>query len=109
MGHAQPKAPMQTDNSTEHGVINSIIMHKATKSMDTRFHWFRDRECQKQLWVYWRPGTTNLGDYWRNHQSGKQHQNVLPEIITLREYLDSLKQVLATRESVQTPLVVRVF
>ena len=44
MGHAQPKTPMQTDNYTAHGVINSI-MPKATKSMDMRFHWLQCRNA----------------------------------------------------------------
>ena len=41
MGHAQPKTPMQIDNSKAHGVINNIIMPKATKSMNICFHLLR--------------------------------------------------------------------
>ena len=46
MGHPQPPTPMQTDNSTAYGVVTNKIMPKATKSMDMRFHWLRDREQQ---------------------------------------------------------------
>jgi hypothetical protein len=34
MGHLQPKTPIQTDNSTAEGVINSKIQPKRTKSTD---------------------------------------------------------------------------
>ncbi len=37
MGHPQPKTPIQTDNSTPEGVINSKIQPKRTKLMDMRF------------------------------------------------------------------------
>ena len=49
MGHPQPPTPIQTDNSTAYGVVNHKIQPKATKSMDMRFHWLRDREAQKQF------------------------------------------------------------
>ena len=39
LGHPQPRTPMQTDNSTEHGFLTNRITPKATKSMDMRFHW----------------------------------------------------------------------
>ena len=39
LGHAQPRTPIQTDNSTAAGIVNNIILPKATKAMDMRFHW----------------------------------------------------------------------
>ena len=38
IGHPQPPAPMQTDNSTANGVLNNKIQPKQTKAMDMRFH-----------------------------------------------------------------------
>ena len=38
MGHKQPATPIQTDNPTANGVINSKIQPKRTKAMDIRFH-----------------------------------------------------------------------
>ena len=49
MGHPQPKTPIQTDNSTAEGVINSKIQPKRTKSMDMRFEWLKDREAKNQF------------------------------------------------------------
>ena len=63
MGHKQPPTPLQTDNSMADGVVNSKIAPKRTKAMDMRFHWIRDRECQEQFRIYWRPGKLNYADY----------------------------------------------
>ena len=49
MGHKQPSTPIQTDNAMADAVINGKITPKRTKAMDMRFHWLRDRECQKNL------------------------------------------------------------
>jgi hypothetical protein len=109
MGHPQPRTPMQTDNSTAYGVVNHKIQPKATKAMDMRFHWLRDRECQNQFRIYWRPGPTNKADYWTKHHAGKHHQNFRPEILTSTNILVALKQVLAKKHlSVVKPLMARV-
>ncbi len=39
MGHPQPPTPMQTDNITALGVVNSNIQPKLTKAMDMWSHW----------------------------------------------------------------------
>jgi hypothetical protein len=46
LGHPQPQTPIQTDNSTAHGLINNKIQPKATKAMDMRFYWLRPRKCR---------------------------------------------------------------
>ena len=38
LGHKQPRIPMQIDNSTAVGVVNSNIQPRRTKAMDMRFH-----------------------------------------------------------------------
>ena len=57
-------------------VSNGKIQPKRTKAMDLRFHWLRDRECQKQFRIYWRPGKLNYADYWTKHHAALHHQNV---------------------------------
>ena len=57
IGHTQSATPKKTHNPTAYGVVNENIHPKATKSMDMYFHWLWDRECQKQLRIYCRPGT----------------------------------------------------
>ena len=68
MGHPQPPTPLQTDNSTAEGIINSKVQPKRTKAMDMQFHWLWDRGVnQWQFHFYWRPGMLNYADYWTKH------------------------------------------
>jgi hypothetical protein len=83
MGHPQPKTPIQTDNTTAEGVKkNNKIQTKCTKAMDMHFHWLRDRESQDQFRIYWRPGGTNLADYFTKHHPPAHHVNVRAEFLT---------------------------
>ena len=82
MGHPQPPTPMQTDNSTANGVVNNKVQPKRTKPMGVRFHWLRCRMAQKQFRFHWRPGTSNLADYWTKHHSGVHHKNFRREMLT---------------------------
>ena len=92
MGHTQPPTPLQTDNSMADGVVNGKIQPKRTKAMDMRFHWLRDRECQEQFRIYWRPGKLNYADYWTKHHPEKHHQNVRREFLTPHYVVEMLRQ-----------------
>ena len=74
LGHKQPRTPMQIDNSTAVGVVNSNIQPRWTNAMDMRFYWPRDREAQCQFRFYWRPCKDNLADYWTKHHCGAQRK-----------------------------------
>ncbi len=80
--HPQPKTPIQTGNMAVEGMINNKIQPKRTKAMEMRFHWLRDREAQGQFKIYWRPGGTNLADYFTKHHSPAHHVNVRAEFLT---------------------------
>jgi hypothetical protein len=82
MKHPQPKTPIQTNNTTAEGVINNKIQRKRTKAMDMRFHWLRDHEAQGQFRIHWRPGSTNLADYFTKHHLPVHHVNVRAEFLT---------------------------
>ena len=82
MGHPQPPTPIQTDNSTAEGVVNNKVQPKRMIPMDMRFYWLRCRINQKQFRFHWRPGTTNLADYWTKHHPGIHHKNFRREILT---------------------------
>ncbi len=82
MGHLQPKTPIQMDDSTMEGVINSKIQPKHTKLMDMRFKWLKDREAKDQFCFYWRSGKTNLADYFTKHHPPAHHHNVREEFLT---------------------------
>jgi len=99
LGHQQPKTPIQTDNSTAEGVINSKIQPKRTKAMDMRYHWLRDREAQGQFRIYWRPGKTNLADYFTKHHPPSHHVNVRSIFLTkVKDLTEARRQ----RENRQT-------
>ena len=59
MGWPQPQTPIQTDNSTVVGFTNKTIVNKATKSLDMKLWWLRERESQEQFRYYWAPGSEN--------------------------------------------------
>ena len=110
MGHPQPRTPIQTDNSTAEGVINSRVRPKRTKSMDMRFEWLLDREQQGQFKIYWRPGKTNLADYFTKHHPPTHHRNVRGDFLTRiaelqrlqkEQHIASVVVVEATSESQQ--------
>ena len=91
LGHKQPPTPLQTDNSMAEGVVNGKVKLERTKAMDMRFHWLRDRECQEQFRIYWRPGKLNYADYWTKHHPAKHHQNVRKEFLTSHTVLEMLR------------------
>ena len=91
MGHPQPPTPIQTDNSTAEGVVNSKVRPKRLKSMDMRFYWLRDRETLKQFRIYWRSGKLNLADYFTKHHAAAHHRNTRGEYLTPKEELQRLR------------------
>ena len=91
MGHKQPPTPMQTDNSTALGVVTNNIQPRRTKAMDMRFHWLRCRDAQGQFRYYWRPGPTNLADYWTKHHPTSHHIEKRPTILTPKYILEALR------------------
>ena len=98
MGHTQPQTPIQTDNLTAEGVINSRIQPKRTKSMDMHFEWLLDREQQGQFKIYWKPGKTNLADYFTKHHPPAHHRNVRGEFLTRVAELQRLRQAQTQRK-----------
>jgi hypothetical protein len=82
MGHPQPRTPIQTNNTMVEGVINNKIQSKLMKAMDMRFHWLRNQEAQGQFRIYWRPGKSNLADYFTKHPPPAHHVNVRAEFLT---------------------------
>ena len=76
MGHEQPPTPMQTNNTTAHGVVTNNISRKRLKSIYMKLHWLRCRIPQKQFRHYWQPGPNNLGDYITKHHAAIHHKAV---------------------------------
>ncbi len=91
MGHKQPKTPIQRDNSTACGVVNSTIQPRQTKAMDMRFYWLRCQDEQGQFRYYWKPGLENLAGYWTKHHCAAHHIEKRPTILTPKIVLDALQ------------------
>ena len=91
MGHPQGETPIQTDNSTAHDVCDHNLQCKKSKSWDMRFFWMRCKESQKMFRVYWRPGTTNLADYFTKHHPSTHHRKARPEFLTESDLVNKLR------------------
>ena len=101
MGHPQPPTPIQTDNSTAEGVLNNKVQPKRTKLMDMRLHWLLCREGQHQFRYYWRPGKTNLADYFTKHHPPSHHQNVRELFLTKFKELRDMRRKMKMGEDMQ--------
>jgi hypothetical protein len=67
MGHPQLATPMQTDNTTAHGILCGTCKQQRSKSIDMRFYWVRNRAQQGQFDIGWGPSAQNLGDCFTKH------------------------------------------
>ena len=43
-----------------------------------RFYWIQDRTQQKQFLIYWKPCSTNLGNYHTKHHPASHHRLMRP-------------------------------
>jgi hypothetical protein len=53
MVHPQPATPMQTDNTTDNGILRGACTQQRSKSIDMRLYWVRDRAQQGQFDFGW--------------------------------------------------------
>ena len=81
LGHPQPATPIQTDNSTACGIVNSSICQRKSKSMDMRFYWVQDRVNQGHFLIYWATGKMNLADYFTKHHPVSHHKTMRPDFV----------------------------
>ena len=61
LSFTQPLTPTRTDNYAAEGII-ATSAKKISKAMDMIFYWTEDRLKQKYLFVYWKPGSQNMGN-----------------------------------------------
>jgi hypothetical protein len=76
MGHPQPATPMQTDNTTAHGILRGTCKQQRSKAIYMRFYWVRDCAQQGQFDIGWGPSAQNLGDYFTKHNTPAQHKGI---------------------------------
>ena len=81
MLHPQPPTPVQVYNSTALGIATGTIKQRKSKAIDMWFYWIRDRRNQDQFNIYWKPGSTNRGDYFTKHFPPAHHTIVRPNYL----------------------------
>jgi hypothetical protein len=69
--------------------------------MDMHFHWLHNREAQHQFRFYWRPGKSNLADYWTKHHTAAHHANVRHDYLTPYIVLEMLQMSKARAAAAQ--------
>ena len=90
--HKQPSTPVQTYNTTAHGVVNNNIASKRLKSMDMQLHWLRCRVMKGQFRHFWNPGATNLGNYPSKHHAAIHHHTICLTFLTEKSQLELLRK-----------------
>jgi hypothetical protein len=70
--------------------------------MGMQFHWLRCREAQNQFSFFWRPGKTNLTDYWTKHHYTAQHVKQRKQILTPQSIITALQE---SKQCNPTPLL----
>ena len=58
------------------------MLQRKSRAIDMSFYWVRDRVNQGQFIIYWRPGVTNLGDYFTKYHSPSHHIKVRHHYVT---------------------------
>ena len=77
LGHIQPPTPLKIDNRTANTFSHTkFLRQRKSKSWDMKYHWLRDRELQKLMYVFWDKGIHNDADYFTKHHSTSHHQNI---------------------------------
>jgi hypothetical protein len=97
--------PIQTDNSTADRVVNGKIQPKATKAMDMRFYWLKDREAQKIFQFHWKPGKNNLAHYWTKHHAAIHHEAIRSQILSKPSVIEKLRKRLSSALKIATARV----
>jgi hypothetical protein len=87
MGWPQPATPVQTDNSTACGIANDNIKQQRSGSIDMHFYWVRDPKQQGHFDIMWRPGKTNLANYYSKNHSAAHHQDIRPIYLHIKPTL----------------------
>ena len=76
LGYPQPPTLITCDNQCALSIAYDTVKQKRSKAVDMRFHWIRDRIRQGHFKVEWKPGSTNLADFFTKAHSCKHHSAV---------------------------------
>ena len=74
IGYPQEATEIFGDNQCAVGLANETHKQKMSKAVDHKFHWIRDRIKQQHFKATWRPGKTNLADYFTKAHPVGEHR-----------------------------------
>ena len=77
--------------------------------MDMRYYCIHDRVAQIVFRVYWRPGQTNLGDYFTKHLPPYYHRSTRSTYLQIANHVASLRfyegVLIPSRESAMNGMI----
>jgi hypothetical protein len=78
LGHKQPTtgSPLKTNNRIAHGILNSKMRQKLSKSFDMQCWWMKDQICQGQFNLLWAPRKFNFANYFTKHHPPCHHRRM---------------------------------
>jgi hypothetical protein len=91
--HPQPATPMQTYNTTVHGIIRGSCKQQRSKAINMRFYWVRNCTQQGQYDIRWGPSAQKMLNYRYSHSRNPtcvrahmhRHSQVLREPLSSEE------------------------
>jgi len=81
MGYSQPATTILTDNEVAIGLTYDTLKQNASKSIDIRFHFIRDRVRQKQFTVNFIEGVNNLADFFTKSLPDAKFKELIHKIV----------------------------
>jgi hypothetical protein len=64
LGYPQAPTKIICDNQCAVNIANQKVKQRRSKAIDMRYHWIRDRITQNHFVVTWKPGESNLADFF---------------------------------------------
>ena len=106
LGFTLPTTPIKTDNSAAEGIVTTTVRQKRSKSMDIQFYWMKDRVKQKDFFVYWKPGSQNMGDYFTKRHPPHHHREICAMYLYITNSLLKIDQNIVHKwaNAVLTPI-----
>ena len=102
LGSTQPPTPIKIDNSAAEGIFTATVIQKMSKAMDMQFYWMRERIKQKDFFVYWTPGSQNMGGCFTNHYPSYHHRKICDAYLYMENYKIVHKRANAVLTSIHT-------
>lgn len=82
LGYPQHTIGITADNDCAVGIANNTVKQKRSKAIDMRYHWIRDQVKQRKISITWKPGATNLADFFTKAHPVHHHKAIRSRYVT---------------------------